>query len=177
MDEWRRPVDFGEQRRCRTHTVGWGCDGEQEFCEVELIPQGWPPFGRLRAALDEIELVAWGAKEPNSDGGGGATWVADHVRGGVDGGIGPIYLAEGLTREGRTPSGAQDEHIALHDPQRALDMVEALREVIALCEQTIGGRDMSRYGDVDAPADYPDAADALAMQTLLALARGFRIER
>jgi hypothetical protein len=67
-------------------------------------------------------------------------------------------------------------HIAAWDPARVLREIDAKREQIAWCVEVIGDRDLSRYGELGALKDDPDAlAVTLAVETLRLIAAPFSV--
>lgn len=63
-----------------------------------------------------------------------------------------------------------DDPGAPGDPERMLIECDAKRQIVEWCSEALGDRDLSRYGEIGALVDAPDAmAVTLAVETLCRL--------
>lgn len=70
----------------------------------------------------------------------------------------------------RGDNGTVAEYIARHDPAREQEEIAAKRRIIDWCEEIIGDRDLTRYGQFGALKDDQDAlAVTLAVENLRSL--------
>lgn len=125
---------------------------------------------KLRAKLDEIERIAQRAAGVESD------WAYDRETFHV---ASASYSIAARKADGSPINDVDGEHIALHDPKAALEMVSALREILELHAAVRLPRDLNgpagvcRLCSADRPYEYMGAEWPCA--TLRALVKGHRI--